>query len=96
MRTLRRAWARLLGALGLRSDERLLHEELESHIAMQTDDNIRRGMTAEQIARTLTYTLEFTDPKERPEDATMFASPQWVQSVLDEGIEIVKRKNGLQ
>ena len=56
----------------------------------------RRGMTAQQIARTLTYTLEFTDPKEKPEDATMFASPQWVQSVLDEGIEIVKRKNGLQ
>jgi hypothetical protein len=51
MRNLRRAWARLLGALGLRSDERLLHEELESHIAMQTDDNIRRGMTAEEARR---------------------------------------------
>ena len=56
----------------------------------------RRGMTAQQIARTLTYTLEYTDPKDQPENATMFASPQWVQSVLDEGIELVKRKNGIQ
>ena len=56
----------------------------------------RRGMTAQQIARTLTYTLEYTDPKDRPENATMFASPQWVQSVVDEGIELVKRKNGIQ
>lgn len=51
MRTLRRVWARLLGALGLRSEERLLQEELESHIAMQTEDNIRRGMTAEEARR---------------------------------------------
>jgi hypothetical protein len=56
----------------------------------------RRGMTAEQIARTLTYTIEFPEPKDRPENATMFASPQWVQSVLDEAIELVKRKNGIQ
>jgi hypothetical protein len=56
----------------------------------------RRGMTTDQIARTVRYRLEYLDPRDTPENPVMFASPQWVQSVLDDGIQIVKQRNGLQ
>jgi hypothetical protein len=53
-------------------------------------------MTAEQISRTVRYTLEHLEPQDRSESDTMFASPEWVKSVLDEGIGLVKRKNGIE
>ena len=43
MRVLRRTWLRLLGSLPWRGAERELTEELESHIAMLADENVRRG-----------------------------------------------------
>ncbi len=49
MKTLRRGWKRLLGSLSReRSD---MSEELQSHIEMQIDDNIRAGMPPEEARR---------------------------------------------
>ena len=50
-RILRRTWRRLLGSLPCRSGERELAEELESHIAMLADENVRRGMTRAEAER---------------------------------------------
>jgi hypothetical protein len=62
----------------------------------QVWDCFRRGMTAEQIARTVQYRLEYLDPRDVPEgNPVLFASPQWVQQVLDEAISIVKQRNGI-
>jgi putative ABC transport system permease protein len=51
MKRLRRGWSRLLGAVAGRRRERDLAEELESHIQMQTDDNLRLGLPAEEARR---------------------------------------------
>ncbi|HJU42256.1 MAG TPA: ABC transporter permease, partial [Vicinamibacterales bacterium] len=51
MRILRRGWRRLLGSLPARTADTELAEELESHIAMLTDENMRRGMTREEAER---------------------------------------------
>ena len=44
IRTLRRTWNRLLGSLSGRSRESDLAEELESHIQLLAEENIRRGV----------------------------------------------------
>src|SRR5512147_563018 len=46
-----RKWNRLLGALTGRQREQELSDELQSHIEMQTDDNIRAGMGQEEARR---------------------------------------------
>ena len=47
-----RAWVTRLGSLFLRKRrERELAEELESHLQMHMEDNIRRGMTLEEARR---------------------------------------------
>ncbi|HTW80497.1 MAG TPA: ADOP family duplicated permease [Terracidiphilus sp.] len=51
MRALRRLLARMRNlATGHRADARL-REEMEEHLAMQTDENMRAGMTAEEARR---------------------------------------------
>lgn len=51
MKTLRRGWSRLMGALfGQRRDTELA-DEIESHIQLFTDDNIRAGMTPAEARR---------------------------------------------
>jgi putative ABC transport system permease protein len=50
-RTLRRAWKRLLSSLSRRKDDPDLAEELESHIRLLTDENIRRGLPPEEARR---------------------------------------------
>jgi hypothetical protein len=56
----------------------------------------RRGMTTPEIARSVAYRLEHLRPEDATDSDVMFASPSWVQQVLDEGIEIVKKRNGIQ
>jgi predicted permease len=51
MKALRRMIHRLRGALPGRRSESDLDEELESHIQMQTEDNLRRGMPPEVARR---------------------------------------------
>ena len=54
MKALRRSWTRLLGLLDRDGREREMSEEFASHIAMQTEANVRAGMdrrTAERTAR---------------------------------------------
>jgi predicted permease len=49
MKSLRRGWKRLLGSLSREQSE--LSEELQSHIEMQTEDNLRAGMPPEEARR---------------------------------------------
>src|SRR5262249_43416870 len=57
--------------------------------------HFRNGMTAHEIARTLTYRLEYADPREAPGNPVLFASTEWCQSILDEGNEVVKQRDGI-
>lgn len=51
MRSLRRWAARLAGLFGGRDAERDLHEEIDSHLLMHIDDNLRAGMSPEEARR---------------------------------------------
>jgi macrolide transport system ATP-binding/permease protein len=51
MRRLRAAWMRLTGLFGRPSRERELAAELEAHVQMHADDNIRAGMNPAQARR---------------------------------------------
>ena len=50
-RTLRRAWNRLLGSLGLRHPDAELAEEFESHLEMLVEQNLRRGLARDEAYR---------------------------------------------
>src|SRR5688500_966623 len=50
-RTLRRAWNRLLGSLFGRRQESDLAEELDSHIQLLAEEDIRRGLPPEEAHR---------------------------------------------
>lgn len=52
MKALRRLLSRLRGVLSRSTRERELSEELESHIQMQTEDNLRAGMPPDEARRT--------------------------------------------
>ena len=51
MRALNRLFARLLNFAARRRDDERLLEEIESHIAIQTEENIRTGMTPDKARR---------------------------------------------
>jgi len=51
MRALRAWWIRLGGLFGSSRRDADLHAELESHLQMHVDDNLRAGMTPEQARR---------------------------------------------
>jgi predicted permease len=51
MRRLRLAWSRLTGALFGRRRDHELASEIESHIQLHTDDNIRAGMSPSEARR---------------------------------------------
>ena len=51
MKPLRRAWQRILGTFTGGRREREMSAELEAHIEMQTEDNIRLGMSREDARR---------------------------------------------
>src|SRR3569833_2397989 len=51
MKTLRRIWNRVLNSETGRSGEQRLREEMEEHVAMQTEENLRAGMSAVEARR---------------------------------------------
>lgn len=51
MRSVRRFFARLRNVTATRRDDERLREEIESHIAQQTEDNIRAGMAPVEARR---------------------------------------------
>ena len=51
MRALHRIWNRIAGSLMGHRRENDLAKELESHIRMQTEDNLRLGMPPEKAHR---------------------------------------------
>lgn len=50
-RTLRRTWKRLLGSIVHRNADGDLADELDSHIQLLTEENIRRGLSLEEAHR---------------------------------------------
>jgi len=50
-RALGRWWSRLVGTLPSARADRDLAEELETHIQMLAEDNLRRGMTRDEAWR---------------------------------------------
>ena len=50
-RTLRRVWNRLLGSLSGRHRESDFTEELDSHIQLMAEDEIRRGVPPQEAYR---------------------------------------------
>jgi putative ABC transport system permease protein len=50
-RTLRRTWNRVLGSLFRRNNDADLTEELDSHIQLLTEENIRRGLPPDEAHR---------------------------------------------
>jgi putative ABC transport system permease protein len=52
MRALRRTWSRLLGSLLRRQRDGDLADELDSHIHLMADDQIRRGVPTDEAYRT--------------------------------------------
>ena len=57
MKPLRRAWNRLAGSLAGRRREAELADELQSHIDMLTEENLRRGMSAAEAQRAAMLTF---------------------------------------
>jgi len=51
MRTLRALWSRFMGMFWPGSAESDLADEIESHVALHTDDGIRAGLSAEEARR---------------------------------------------
>jgi len=51
MRTLRAMWIRLGGLFGARRANHEIAAELESHLQMHMEDNLRAGMTREEARR---------------------------------------------
>jgi putative ABC transport system permease protein len=51
MKPLRRAWKRFIGAFGGSRCDAQLADEIEAHLQMQTEDNLRLGMSAEEARR---------------------------------------------
>jgi len=51
MRALRRAWRRLAGSFLSGRDDAQFADEIEAHLQMQTDDNLRRGMSTAEARR---------------------------------------------
>ena len=51
MRKLRALWIRLHGMIGARRNDEDFAAEVESHVAMHTDDGIRAGLSPEEARR---------------------------------------------
>jgi hypothetical protein len=51
MNSMRRAWMRLRGTLSREGLDNDLANEMETHILMQTEDNLRRGMSPQEARR---------------------------------------------
>lgn len=62
-----RAWIlRLTGVLPSERRQREMAEEIESHVQMQTEDNLRSGMTPEQARREAILKLGGWNRRSRP------------------------------
>ena len=51
MRAMKRLFTRLLNFASRRRDDERLHEEMQEHLAAQTEENLRAGMTPEEARR---------------------------------------------
>src|SRR5258705_9595746 len=74
MTRLRTVWRRLLGVFASSRADRDLDDELESHLQLHTDDNVRSGMTPNEARRRALLALGGVDQtKEQYRDRRSFA-----------------------
>ena len=57
MKPLRRGWKRLMGTIAGSRRDAGLSTEIETHLQMLTDDNVRRGMSAQEARRAAVLTF---------------------------------------
>jgi macrolide transport system ATP-binding/permease protein len=65
MRRLRAWWIRLCGTFGSEQREQDFAAEMESHLQMHIEDNLRSGMTPEQARRNANLKLGGLEQKKR-------------------------------
>jgi hypothetical protein len=82
MKTLRRFFARLANFATRRRDEQRLREEIEEHIALQTAENIRSGLSAVEARRQAR--LKFGAVEAMKEDYRAARGLQFVENVAQD------------
>ena len=96
MKTLRRFFARLANYATRRRDEQRLREEIEEHIALQTAENIRAGLSPEEARRQAR--LKFGAVEAMKEDYRTARGLQFVENVAQDvrfAIRSLQRTPGL-
>jgi predicted permease len=96
MKTLRRFFARLANFATRRRDEQRLREEIEEHIALQTAENIRSGLSAVEARRQAR--LKFGAVEAMKEDYRAARGLQFVENVAQDvrfAIRSLQRTPGL-
>ena len=95
MRRLRGWLVRFGGFFGKGRKDQELQEELESHIQMHTDDNLRSGMTPEEARRQAMIKMEGLSPPKCSPGAT------WSSSLLETlfqdirlGVRMLRKNSG--
>jgi predicted permease len=92
MRSLKRLLARLRNSATRRADEARLREELELHLALQTDENLRAGLPLPEARRQAVLKLggmEATKQDYRAEQRLM-----WIENLLQDlrfGLRILRK-----
>jgi predicted permease len=82
MRSIRRLWTRTLNFVLRATGDRRLREEMENHIALQTEDNMRAGMLASEARRQAL--LKFGPPEALRESYHAEQALPMVETVLQD------------
>lgn len=95
MRRLRRAWKRLSGVFTGGRREREFADEIESHILMQTEDNIRSGLSVEEARRRAALTFGSVDStKEAIRDQRGLPALEWLMKDVRYAARGLRRNPG--
>jgi predicted permease len=82
MKSLRRFFSRLAGFVTRRAQDKRLHEEIEQHIALQTDENLRVGLSPVEARRQAI--LKFGAREAIKEDYRAGRGLPWLESLLQD------------
>jgi putative ABC transport system permease protein len=95
MKRVRRAWSRLV-AVFARRDDAALADEIEAHLQMQTEDNVRRGMTPGEARRQAVLKFGGVEStKERYRDQRGLPALESVGRDARHALRVMRRTPGL-